>query len=254
MTRFARGLLVAVTATAAVIVALVPAPARAGTNQAVVIVDTGATTYTRVISFSGTVSGLEALTLAGAQPVTSVFAGEGYAVCQLFGVGNDPAACLGTPSDPRYWGYYRAPAGSTGWRYSSTGAAATVVSDGDIEGWRFGGGAPAFRSFCDVVGCAPPPMAAPAPPADPGAVTGAGSAAPAASPADPAPPPETAPADPGASVPSTRPGPPRSARPVGARPVVGDDDTGSPAGVLGALGLVGAIAVVSVVLRRRAPG
>ncbi len=69
------------------------------------IIDTGSGSVTRVISFSGSISGLQALSLAGASPVTTVYGGQGYAVCKLLGVGNEPDSCLGTSSDPRYWAY-----------------------------------------------------------------------------------------------------------------------------------------------------
>jgi hypothetical protein len=158
-------------------------PAVAASSQAVVIVDTGSVTYTRVISFSGTVSGYEALVLAGADPVTYGYAGQGAAICRLFGVGNDPGgnSCLGTPDDPKYWAYHRVPAGAEGWLYSRAGAGATRVGDGDVEGWRFGiGVAPGFRSFCSVATCEPPPAPAPAPAPDGGPVAETGGSGPGA--------------------------------------------------------------------------
>lgn len=267
MTRLARSLAVALVATLAL--TGLATPARAGGSQAVVIIDTGGNTYTRVISFSGSITGLQALSLAGASPVTSVYGGEGYAVCRLFGVGNDPDSCLGTPSDPRYWAYFRAPAGASGWHYSGTGASGTTVSDGDVEGWSFAGGAPGFQSFCRVVGCGPPPAADPAPapgPAPSGGGTagapaagGTGSAPTAGLPTDP-PTSDATTVDPTVTVPPTTNAagdPPRDTRrtdtrAIGARPVVADDDgSGSPVGVLVALALVGVIAGVAVVLRRR---
>ncbi|MBM3660865.1 MAG: hypothetical protein FJW95_15385, partial [Actinobacteria bacterium] len=166
--RVVRGAVLAVVAALA-LAGLTAAPARAGGSRAVVIVDTGSGTYTRVISFDGTISGYDALVLAGAAPATYGFAGQGVAVCQLFGVGN-PAdgSCLGTASDPSYWAYYRSPAGNGGWQYSRGGAGATRVSDGDVEGWRFGaGGAPGYQAFCAVAGCAPPPAPEPTPTPNP---------------------------------------------------------------------------------------
>lgn len=260
------------------------APARADANRAVVIIDTGGSTRTVVVSFSGTISGYEALELAGAGPETYGFAGQGAAICRLLGVGNDPAgsSCLGTPDDPRYWAYYRAPDGATGWTYSGSGAGSTTVGDGDVEGWRFGtGGAPPFRSFCDVVGCAPAPLpdppptdggvtvggvaaAAPTPgggpsgPAGPsGAVTPPGTERPDPEGADPAPadtaaPTVTAP-PPEASVGSgsgSRRG--AGARALGAVPRADDDGgSGSPVGVLAALVIVGVLVGAAVAFRRR---
>jgi hypothetical protein len=128
-----------------------------GSSRAVVVVDTGSNVYKKVVSFSGSsINGLEALRLAGADPETVGYSGQGVAVCKLFGVGHDPtrSSCLGTPSDPRYWAYFRAPAGSTSFSYSSVGAGASTVRDGDVEGWKFGTGAPPpFYSFCEVAGC-----------------------------------------------------------------------------------------------------
>ena len=275
MTRLARSLAVALVATLAL--AGLATPARAGGSQAVVIIATPTDTYTRVISFSGSITGLQALSLAGASPVTSVYGGQGYAVCKLFGVGNEPDSCLGTPSDPTYWAYFRAPAGQGGWQYSGAGASATTVNDGDVEGWGFGR-TPGFQSFCSVVGCGPPPAPEPAPapaPAAPGGgtasapVVGGTGSAPAtglptgaAGTTDPAAEagPDAAATDPTVTVPPTTTAAgssPRDTRhtdtrALGAPPVVADDDgSGSPVGVLVALALVAAIAGVAVVLRRR---
>jgi len=159
--------------------------ARAGGSRAVVIVDTGGSVRRTVITFSGSVSGLDALRRAGANPETVRYGGSlGDAVCKLYGVGNEPApgSCPGYP----YWAYHRSPAGSGAWQYSNTGPSNTVVRDGDVEGWRFGtGGPPPYSSFCSVAGCAPPPP--PPPPPAPAPAPG-----PAPAPA-PAPPPGPAP-------------------------------------------------------------
>ena len=114
--------------------------------------------HTSVIEFSGSVSGLEALQLAGASPETHHYGALGQAVCKLYGAGDAavPDQC------PGGWQYFRAVGGAGGWTQSGLGASNTVVHDGDVEGWRYGGGAPPFQSFCAVAGCAPPP----APPAD----------------------------------------------------------------------------------------
>ena len=137
--------------------------------HAVVVVEPGPGAVS--ICFDGSISGMKALELAGADPVTYGFSGEGGAVCRLYGVGN-PAdqSCLIGPGG-QYWAYFRAAPGATGWTYSRGGASSTTVTDGSVEGWRYGtGAAPGFVSFCAVVGCAPPPTdpppqvtAAPAP-------------------------------------------------------------------------------------------
>lgn len=120
----------------------------AGTHRALVIVDTGSTTYQRVVTFSSdSITGLQALDLAGANPVVYSYAGQGGAVCRLFGVGRDagPSCLGGADGDNRYWGYFRAPSGTSSFTYSRAGAGSVQVHDGDVEGWKFSTGqAPAW--------------------------------------------------------------------------------------------------------------
>ena len=201
-----RGVLLAVALVASTLG--IAAPARADVTaagcsaRAVVVVEPGPGPVT--ICFDGTISGLEALQLAGANPVTYGFAGQGAAVCQLYGVGNPAdSSCLIGPGG-QYWAYYRANPGAGGWTYSRAGATQTTVSDGSVEGWRYGtGAAPGFVSFCSQVGCGPPPTEPP--------------------PATQAPPPVTAAPDSGPSSPG----------PVGdttATPPRATTDTGKPKG------------------------
>ena len=149
-----------------------------GAHRALVIVDTGVTTYQRVITFDGSVTGIQALQLAGADPVVYSYAGQGGAVCRLYGVGRDASpSCLGgADGSPAYWAYFRASAGTSSFTYSRAGAGSTQVSDGDVEGWRFGTGqAPAWAPVPPVTTTttvASPPATAPA------ATGGAGGAAP----------------------------------------------------------------------------
>lgn len=154
-----------------------PAAGAAGPHRAMVIVETGDATYRQVITFSeDSISGLRALELAGAQPVVYSFAGQGGAVCRLYGVGRDAGPnCLGgADGDNRYWAYFRAAAGTTTFTYSRTGAGATQVHDGDVEGWKFGtGGAPAYAGLPPVTTTTTAaPVVAPPP------VGGSGTAAP----------------------------------------------------------------------------
>jgi hypothetical protein len=153
-------------------------------SHAVVVVEPGPGAVS--ICFDGSISGLAALQLAGANPVTYGFAGQGAAVCQLYGVGNPPdQSCLIGPGG-QYWAYFRAAPGAGGWTYSRGGAGSTTVVDGSVEGWRYGTGSPpGFVAFCAVVSCAPPPTSPPAtaPPATAPPVVPAAPAGPAASPA-----------------------------------------------------------------------
>jgi hypothetical protein len=143
-------------------------PAGAGGSRAVVIINGSV----HVISFGGSVTGLQALRMVAG--VTTVgFGGIGDAVCSVNGVGNPatPNECLIGPNG-EYWAYYRAGPGATGWQYSTRGAGGTSVTDGAVEGWRYGtGGPPGFVSFCAAAGCGPPPTAAPPPPPPPAAAS-----------------------------------------------------------------------------------
>jgi hypothetical protein len=111
-------------------------------------------------------------------------------VCRLYGVGRDAGPnCLGgADGDNRYWAYFRAPAGTSTFKYSSIGGGASRVHDGDVEGWKFGTGtAPAFVSLASLLPPPPPPTQPPAtaPPAtNPSAATpGAPGAGPGSTPA-----------------------------------------------------------------------
>ncbi|HEU5309360.1 MAG TPA: hypothetical protein VFW97_18695 [Acidimicrobiia bacterium] len=191
-----RGLLLAVALVALLVggaapVAHADVSAQGCTSRAVVVVEPGPGAVS--ICFDGAISGLDALQLAGANPVTYGFAGQGAAVCQLYGVGNPADSSCLVGSGGQYWAYYRAAPGAGGWTYSRAGASTTTVTDGSVEGWRYGtGGAPGFVSFCAVVGCgpaptdpppvtqAPPPVTA-APPVATAPATGGPGTAPASS-------------------------------------------------------------------------
>ncbi|MFA5885525.1 MAG: hypothetical protein WDA60_16865 [Acidimicrobiia bacterium] len=259
------------------------APAAAAESNAVVVVDTGDAVDWVPISFSGTITGVQALQLAGANLATYGFAGQGLAVCSINGTGHAATddACLGTPDDPRYWAYFRAPSGATGWSYARQGGGGSTVGDGDVEGWRFGTGAAPRVGVCAVTDCAPPAPpeqpaggTGPAPAADPGggtanpasgsgaaAASGAAGVAPTATDGD-APTADTAPpttaigtvarsdAATGANGAN---GPRRGAtRALGPLPSGGDGGSGSPVGVVAAAALIAAIAGVALVFRRRA--
>ncbi|MEX1007975.1 MAG: hypothetical protein WD271_09050 [Acidimicrobiia bacterium] len=280
MTRAARLLL----AVAALFAGVPSTATAAGDSTAVVVIDTGASVRAAVIHFDGSISGIDALELAGGNPTTYGFSGNGAAVCSIDGVGN-PAneSCLVGPHS-EYWAYFLAHGGSTSWAYSRGCACTTTVHDGDVEGWRYGTGAAprSSASFCAYVACPPPPTSpgdggtggtgtTPAttvpggPPIGPGGEQSAGnpqtgdsrSAAPEAANTD---------GEPGSAEPTTSTTPPTttSSGPRD-RPDVqveaasaskkggggGGDATGSPTGVVIAAGALAATAGAAVWLRRR---
>ena len=109
-----------------------------GPHRATVVVDTGSgPVWSACISFSGSISGIEALERAQSvitdlDPVYDQYAGLGKAVCRLRGVGSDPPDCLGKSTS--YWSY------SHDGKVAPVGAGSVSVGDGDIEGWRYGSG------------------------------------------------------------------------------------------------------------------
>jgi hypothetical protein len=286
-----RVLAASVALVACVVTGATSSPARAaGGSTAVIVIDTGASVRSAVIHFDGTINGIQALELAGANPVTYGFAGQGAAVCALDGVGNPagPSCLIGPNSE--YWAYYLAHGGSGAWSYSRGCACTVTVHDGDVEGWRYGLGAAPRGSaeFCVYVACpAPPTVPPPTPPGGGGGSPGGGGAA--------VPPAEGgggvasggtastgggAPgADGGAAAGSTDPAAPNGATPTSTSTptttrVPGDrrgdreeaqvkgitasrggpgddDDSGSPVGVAVAAGVLAATAVGAVAIRRR---
>ena len=106
----------------------------------------------RCITFSSeSVSGTQALQLAGFSPTIRSYSGEGGAVCAINGTGCAADANCLTCAAPNYWAYFRSDAGSGGFTYSSGAATSSQVTDGDVEGWRWGtGAAPGYVSFADA--------------------------------------------------------------------------------------------------------
>ena len=166
--RSPRALLVALSLVVASVAAgagVAPSVATAASpHQAAVIVDTGGAVQKVVITFSeDSISGIDALQRAGANPVVYAM-GPGAAVCRLYGVGRDSGPnCLGgADGDNRYWAYFRAPAGTSSFKYSSIGGGVSRVHDGDVEGWKFGTGtAPPFASLASLLPPPPPPPTSP---------------------------------------------------------------------------------------------
>ena len=134
-----------------------PAP-----HRAAVIVDTGDQLKRVCVRFpESSISGAEALRRANVQPVFRTFPGKGEAVCALCGTGcRADESCLTCDRSGRFWAYSRAPAGSSSFHLSGSGASNTRVRDGDVEGWRWSKGqAPAYASVEQV--CGGPPAATP---------------------------------------------------------------------------------------------
>jgi hypothetical protein len=139
-----------------------PPPACATTaDAAALVVDTGgrATRYC-VAMDSARLSGIELIELAAEQYGLDYRLGYGgAAVCRLDHVGIDGGECF-TDSD-EFWAYWRGT--GSGWSWSSTGAASTVVEPGDVEGWSWGSGrdgsthpAPPATSFASACGDSSP--------------------------------------------------------------------------------------------------
>lgn len=182
-----------------------PQAVASGPNRAVVVADSGTGVIVRGIEFeSDSISGLEALQLAGLSPVVQGFQGEGGAVCALAGVGcPSDGSCLTCDARGYYWAYHRAPAGSGAYTYSRVGAGATQVHDGDVEGWKWGtGAAPAYHSVDEVF---PPAPVTTAPPSGGGTGNGNGSSG--------SPAPGTGPAVPDGGESTAGPGAPATGQP-----------------------------------------
>ena len=157
-------------------------PRVAATSRAVVVIDTGNGSRRAVISFNGTISGVEALQLAGREPgAVRLLWARRRGVCarrrgsrggRLVPRHSERPALLGVFSGDRWrwWlDLFR-------WRRGLD-----EVGDGDVVGWRFGTGQrPPFSSFCDVAGCAPPPTASPPPAGANGSSAGSAGGAPGA--------------------------------------------------------------------------
>lgn len=142
------------------------APAAAqGQNRAAVIVNTGGGSAAVCVRFDEpAITGLDALQRAGLGAVVRGFSGQGAAVCGINGVGcSADDSCL-TCQAPNYWAYHRAGPGAGGFSFSSAGAGSTQVSDGSVEGWQWGTGAPPpFQTVDQVCGAADPPAPDPSP-------------------------------------------------------------------------------------------
>ena len=128
---------------AGVALAVTPAAARSGgaasANRAVVVVElpSGETRSACVVFEEVSITGLELLTAAQMSPETYGM-GPGAAVCKLCGEGcpRTRDGCLSCDGG-KYWQYYRSDGGGE-FSYSNVGAGNSEVTDGDVDGWRFG--------------------------------------------------------------------------------------------------------------------
>jgi hypothetical protein len=141
-----------------------------------VVVDTGSSVRAACVLFSeDSISGAEALSRAGMNPVLQGYSGLGSGVCALNGVGcPSDGSCL-TCQAPSYWQYWRSTGG--GFSYSTAGASTTEVRDGSVEGWSWSAQAdpPPFQSVDSVCGAEePPPTSPPATQPPAGGATGGG--------------------------------------------------------------------------------
>lgn len=121
------------------------AAAAAGENRAGVVVQFGEEAVREFcVAFRGeSLSGFELLRRTGLPVVFEDHGGGSVAVCMIGSVGCDypgkPCFCrCETTGACDFWGYFRLDRASGKWEFSELGAGATVVRDGDVEGWRWG--------------------------------------------------------------------------------------------------------------------
>ncbi|MER2599274.1 MAG: prenyltransferase/squalene oxidase repeat-containing protein [Caldilineales bacterium] len=105
-------------------------------NAADVVVDLGdGHSIARRITFTQTqISGLQALQLTGLQLVTADYS-FGTAVCAIEGTGCPASNCFCNAN--RFWGYSFWD--GTVWQGHPAGAATILITNGAVEGWRWGG-------------------------------------------------------------------------------------------------------------------
>ncbi len=133
-------------------------PIAATTNYAAVVIDTGQEVKKFCLAFpEDEITGAEALRRVDAQVQFANFGTRGQAVCSLCGTGCPSSNCFCDPN--RFWAYHRAGPGGAPYAFSRTGASSTTVRNGDVEGWKWGGGeAPPAAKVSDVCNIAEPPV------------------------------------------------------------------------------------------------
>jgi hypothetical protein len=147
-------------------IAATPGAACAGEGaRAALVVDTGDSVTRLCVNLGDdSVTGLELIELAADQHGLDYALGfGGKAVCMLAGIGPTGDDCF--EDYPDFWGYWRGtPQGE--WTWSTTGADATTVEDGDVDGWAWGSGdgpdshpQPPPTAFSDLCAERSPPAA-----------------------------------------------------------------------------------------------
>lgn len=98
-----------------------------------------------------TPTGYDAL-LASGQPLEASVSAQGIAICRIGETGcpaND-CFCQCRGADCNYWAYFALADGV--WQTATVGAGGRAVRHGDVEGWRWGSGAPppvmTFEQIC----------------------------------------------------------------------------------------------------------
>lgn len=141
-----RGLFILAVVAAGVVPTAAAAPCFAigrGANTARIVIEHDDDSATFCLSFEEpAITGLDALRRTGIPIVAEEYGAGQVTLCRIGGIGcahpTQPCFCECPGTGPcRFWGYYRAH-GDQPWRFSEAGAAATIVRDGDVEGWRYG--------------------------------------------------------------------------------------------------------------------
>lgn len=123
-------------------------------------------------------TGLEALHTAGFSTVGTQHDGPAF-VCRIKGLPTAAAdPCVVTPPSTRYWSYWHADPGQSGWSYSQLGAASYRPKAGSVDAWVYGatdtGGGGGGPSFSPSSVRATAPAAAPSPTSSTGPAGGTG--------------------------------------------------------------------------------
>ncbi len=122
-------------------------------NVAGLLVDygDGRVSYVVIPFEEESITGIELFQRSGLDLLTVDMGGMGAAVCEIEDVGCDLSACrtrmcqTGDPDSP-FWRHMMSTDDDT-WRFSTRGASATAVEDGDVFAWFWSGGDPTGPSL-----------------------------------------------------------------------------------------------------------